>query len=238
VLEEEDGMTAEKKNQDRASIATCGVDVKDIPGLINIERMDFTSPETLQWMMSQKRDTYPREEIFGTSCTVTEFIECPIEMAYEYATNVYGMEEWTATLRNFQYVGGGLYRADDVLAKDTPIYLRIEAHHGSHTIDYLCAWDQGLELWMRYFFRFIDASPAIGKPGTILFWVNCKHPYYDKNNPAPAYVAEPRARTDRLWVGEMWDLFYAAHHMEASNLKKILEHRFRAYETPERRAAK
>ncbi|WP_437280173.1 hypothetical protein WME90_06320 [Sorangium sp. So ce375] len=231
-------MTTEKRIHDRASILTCGIDVKDIPELINAERMDFTKPETAQWMASQKKDAYRHDEIFGTSCTLTEFIECPLEIVYDYTANAFSMEEWTATVRSFEHVGGGLYRGVDAIAKNTPLYLRIEANDAARTVDFLCAWDQGLDLWMRYFFRLFDAFPVIGKPGTILLWTNYKHPYYDKNSAAPSYIMESRARADRPWVGEFWDLFNVVHGMEARNIKTILEHRFRSLEAAARRGAK
>jgi hypothetical protein len=229
-------MTTENELHDRAAIVTCGVAAKDIPGLVNLDTMDMTSPETFAFWQSQRRETYPHEEMFGEACTVTQFIECPVEMAYAYASNLYSLEEWTATLRGFQPVGGGLYCGIDAIAKDTPIYMRIEAHPGPRLVDYLCAWDQGQDLWMRYYIRFVDALPTLGKAGTVLIWTNCKHSFYGHDSPAPPHVAGPRARGDRLWVGALWDLFYAGHRIEAQNLKTILEHRWRAQEAAAQRA--
>jgi hypothetical protein len=148
-------------------------------------------------------------------------------MAFEYAANVYCLEEFTFSLRNFHYIGGGLYRGADALAKDTSIYMRVDAYPDCRVVDHLCAWDQGEELWMRYHFRFLDAMPTIRRAGTMLLWSNCKHPYYDRKvEDVPAYIAEPRARTDRPWVGDIWPSFYAIHNIEAANFKKILEYRF------------
>jgi hypothetical protein len=79
---------------------------------------------------------------------------------------------------------------------------------------------------MRYHWRILDAMPTLNKPGTVLLWNNCRHPYYFKDKPAPEYVKKPRDRTDRLWVGDFWQNFYEAHQAESNNLKRILEHRF------------
>jgi hypothetical protein len=217
------------QRHDRDSINTCGVEIKDIPGLFVAERTDFSKPEVVQKIAAQKRDVYTHEEIFGGSCTLTEFIDCPVELVYEYLANVYSMEEWTATVRKFDHVGGGLYRGVDTIAPKSPIYLRIDANDAARTIDFLCAWDQGLDLWMRYFFRLFDAQPIVGKPGSILSWTNFKHPYYDKSAVAPEHIVASRSRTDRPWVGEFWSLFNVVHGLEARNIKLILEHRFRGH---------
>ena len=81
---------------------------------------------------------------------------------------------------------------------------------------------------MRYHFRFLDAMPALRKPGTVMLWTNCKHPYYDRSvTDVPEYISGGRSRTDRKWVG-IWLYFDAIHHIEAANLKTILEYRFGA----------
>jgi hypothetical protein len=38
-----------------------------------------------------------------------EYINAPVESTFEYLSNVYSLEEYTATLRKFEYVGGGIY---------------------------------------------------------------------------------------------------------------------------------
>lgn len=221
-------MNNEAQRSERSSITSCGIRVKDVPDLFCVERTDFTSPELTQSIISQGRDSYRHDEIFGSSCTLTEHIQCPPAVAYEYLANIFSMEEWTATVRQLEHVGGSLFRGVDMIAANTPIYLRIEANNTARTIDFLCAWDQGLDLWMRYFFRLFDASSVTNEPGTILLWTNFKHPYYERNSPAPDYITQSRNRTDRPWVGEFWNVFNVVHGMEARNIKKILEHRFRA----------
>ena len=72
---------------------------------------------------------------------------------------------------------------------------------------------------MIYLNRVVDAQLVLKKPGSMIFWQNCRHPYYDKN---PRPELGPKGRS---WVGEFWDYFYAGHTMEFQNLKKILEYR-------------
>ncbi|HEU4405579.1 MAG TPA: hypothetical protein VFS43_09840 [Polyangiaceae bacterium] len=226
-------MTTEKEPHDRSAIATCGVQPKDVEGIINIDNTPFIkdamSPEAVAFREAQKRDVYPHQEMFGEHCTIMEYIECPVEMAYDYVSNIYSLEEYAVTLRDFRHLGGGVYRGIDY-SGPAPIYMRIEAHPGPRTVDHLCAWDQGIDLWMRYYYRFIDAKLAMNKPGTVMLWTNFRHTYYSSDSPAPPYIDEARKRTDRPWVGAYWDIFYPAHKIEAQNLKKILEARFRAYE--------
>ncbi len=108
------------------------------------------------------KTSYSPEEIFGQYCHTAEYIRCPVDMAFEYASNVYSLEEFTFRVRDFHYVGGGLYKGIHVLAKDTSIYMHVDAYPDSRVVDHVCAWDQGDELWMRYHFRFLDAMPRAG----------------------------------------------------------------------------
>ncbi len=49
------------------------------------------------------------------------------------------------------------------------------------TVDYHCAWDQGKHLWMIYLMRFVDAETVLDKPGSVVLWTSCHHPFYDRN---------------------------------------------------------
>jgi len=69
----------------------------------------------------------------------------------------------------------------------------------------------------------VPAERVLGRPGTVVIWTNCRHPYYAKN---PFPELEP-AR-ERVWVGDYWPFFYAGHSLELANLKAILEYRQRA----------
>jgi hypothetical protein len=136
--------------------------------------------------------------------------------------NPYSLLEWTYSVRRLRPTEKpGLLVGVD--AADTPIYVRTESHADAGTVDYHCAWDQGSELWMVYLNRIVSAETVFKRPGSVVIWTNCHHPYYDKN-PFPALNHDPK----RTWVGEWWPLFYAGHSIELDNLKAILEHRYRA----------
>jgi hypothetical protein len=64
-------------------------------------------------------------------------------------------------------------------------------------VDYHCAWDQGKHLWMVYLMRVIGAQTVLDKPGSVVLWTNCRHPFYD-HNPYPQ--AAPPQRP--VWVGD------------------------------------
>jgi hypothetical protein len=209
----------------KADLTTNGIPVQDIPDLFTSEKNGLDQLKLK--LREQSKPTYTREEIFGQYCHTAEYIRCPVDIAFNYAANVYCLEEFTFSLRNFHYVGDRLYKGTEALAKDTSIFMRVDSYPDSRVVDHLCAWDQGEELWMRYQFRFLDAMPTVRSPGTILLWSNCRHPYYDRGvTDVPSYIAEGRARTDRMWVGDIWSSFYAIHNIEAANMKKILEYRF------------
>jgi len=198
---------------------------REIPGLYTCEEHDI--PDVMAKLEEMTKETYSHEEIFGNYSHLGEYIHCPVDMAFEYAANIYSLEEWTFSLRSLKHVGGGLYKGIEYLAKDTSIYVRSEAYRDCRVVDYPCAWDQGDELWMRYHFRFVDAMPTLRKPGTVMLWTNCKHPYYDRSvTNVPNYISDARERTDRNWVGDIWPYFDAIHRIEAMNLKAILEYRF------------
>jgi hypothetical protein len=207
------------------SLLTKGVKSKEIPGVYVCE--DHSIPDAMAKLNEITKETYSHEEIYGSYCTVCEYIQCPIDMAFNYAANIYSLEEWTFSTRDLQHLGDGLYKGVDYLAENTSIYIRAEAYPDSKVVDYPCAWDQGEELWMRYHLRFIDAMPTLRKPGTVMFWSNCKHPYYERNvTDVPDYISKNRERSDRIWVGDFWQHFYAGHLLEARNMKAILEYRF------------
>lgn len=209
----------------REQLKTCGIPAKGIPGRFTCD--SHSLEEVKNEMAKMTKDFYSLEEVYGAYCQLAEFIHCPVELAFEYAANMYSLEEWSYSLRDLNYLGGGLYKGREALGHDTSIYIRLDAYPENGVVDYFCAWDQGDELWMRYYFRFIDAMPVIRKPGTIVLWTNCKHPYYDRSQKdIPEYIEKMRNRTDRDWVGDFWLQFYAIHKIEVTNLKRILEYRY------------
>lgn len=204
-------------------------DLGSIDGLIRTENV--SGQECFELMTKLTKPSYSHEEIFGEYCSLGKYINVPYDVVYEYAANVHSLEEWTYSVRDLKHVGGGLYRGREAIQPNTEIYIRSDclkgADHG--VVFYPCAWDQGYELWMRYYFLVIDATRTLKRPGTVIVWTNCKHPYYDRaTTQVPDYIAAGRARTDRYWVGDIWANFDAIHRIEAENLKRICEYRFKA----------
>lgn len=161
--------------------------------------------------------------MYGRFCTVEEYIDAPPRAVYDYLCEVRHLNEYTYSTRDFEPVAGkpGLYVGRDTLiSDDTRIYLSYRTNAEALTVDMHCAWDQGDDLWMIYLYRVVDAQVVLGKPGSVVLWTNCRHPYYDKN-PNPELAPSP----ERPWVGDFWNLFYAGHFLELQNLKKILEFR-------------
>jgi len=191
-----------------------------IPGLVRCEQFDREAIAELLTEMTH--GAYPHQQVYGDYCTVHAHIDCPPERVFSYLANPYSLLEWTYSVRSLQPTPTpGLLVGVD--AQDTPLYCRVESHADALTVDYHCAWDQGRELWMVYLNRLVPAERVLQRPGTVLIWTNCRHPYYAKN---PFPELEP-AR-ERTWVGDLWPFFYAGHSIELANLKAILEHRQRA----------
>jgi hypothetical protein len=135
--------------------------------------------------------------------------------------NPYSLVEWTYSVRELRPTD----EPDVLVGVDsghTPIYCRTASNREAWTVDYHCAWDQGSELWMVYLNRIVPAETVLKKPGSVVIWTNCRHPYYAKN-PFPELCNDPT----REWVGDWWPLFYAGHTIELTNLKRILEDRHR-----------
>ncbi|MET7765799.1 SRPBCC family protein [Streptomyces sp. NPDC005336] len=191
----------------------------DVPGLIRVEN---TPPEQLAAHCAEMtRESYPHQQVYGQYCTIQEYVDCPPEITYDYLRQGHHLEEWTCSMRQFRPAGPpGLWVGLDLLEPGTDIYCRTVAHPEAMTVDYHCAWDQGEKLWMVYMMRVIPAELVLDRPGSLITWTNCRHPYYE-TNPYPERAPHP----DRRWVGEYWNLFYAGHTVEMNNLKAILEHR-------------
>jgi hypothetical protein len=189
----------------------------DIAGLVRCEEFDR---EALGERITEMTHTvYPHEEVYGPYCTIHAHIDCPPDKVFAYMASPLSLIEWTYSVRELQPTP----KADVYLGVDsgrTPIYCKTVSHREALTVDYHCAWDQGDELWMVYLNRIVPAETVLKRPGTVVIWTNCRHPYYAKN-PFPARCQDPK----RTWVGDWWPLFYAGHTIELANLKAILEHR-------------
>jgi len=190
-----------------------------IPGLIRCEEYDR---EALGEVITEMTHTvYPHDQVYGQFCTVQAHIDCPPRDVFAYMANPYSLLEWTYSVRELHPTS----TPDLLVGVDsgkTPIYCRTTSCAEALTVDYHCAWDQGDELWMIYLNRVVPAESVLKRPGSLVIWTNCHHPYYDRN-PFPELNKDPK----RAWVGEWWPLFYGGHSVELANLKAILEHRHR-----------
>jgi len=195
-------------------------ELAEIPGLVRVE----TSPmgEVFAQVDRDTKESYPAEQVYGEYCTLHDYIDCPPRELYNYLADIRSLEEYTLSVRDLQPTEEeGLWvGVDAVGSATTKIYAKVEANPDAMTVDYHCAWDQGKELWMVYLYRVVDAELVFNKPGSVLLWTNCHHPYYARN-PYPELAPEP----DRMWVGDFWHQFYAGHKLELDNLKAILEYR-------------
>ncbi|MBO0865642.1 MAG: SRPBCC family protein, partial [Mycobacterium sp.] len=176
-----------------------------IEGVVRIETTPLETTAPL--FMAKMRSVYPHDEVFGRYCTVSDYIDCRPDELFGYLADTRSLEEWTYTLRGFTPTDEpGLWLAYDRLLPETKIYTRTVVNAEARTVDYHCAWDQGTHLWMIYLMRVLDAQEVLDKPGSVVLWTNCRHPFYD-HNPYPE--SAPPGRTG--WVGDFWDLFGVGH---------------------------
>ncbi|MFE3225321.1 SRPBCC family protein [Nocardia sp. NPDC059228] len=194
----------------------------DIPGVYRIETMALK--EGMPLVLDMTRAVYPHDEIYGEYCTVTEFIAAPPDEVYGYLADTRSLCEWTYSMRGFERTADPeIWASDDRIGSHTRIYTRTVANPDARTVDYHCAWDQADHLWMIYLMRVVDAQLVLNKPGSVVTWTNCRHPFYEDNGYPET---EPEGRP--VWVGDFWHLFAAGHLLELRNLKAICEHRHAA----------
>jgi hypothetical protein len=192
--------------------------VENISGL---RRIETTNKQEMGGLMADiTHAVYPHEELYGEYCPIQSYINCPPEKVFEYMANPLCLLEWTYSMRKFRQLNDdGLFVGKDRIGDNTDIYFKVVSNKEALTVDYHCAWDQGDDLWMIYLNRIIPAELVLKKPGSVIFWQNCRHAYYE-NNPYPE-----TAPKGRPWIGQFWDFFYAGHMVELENLKAILEYR-------------
>jgi hypothetical protein len=215
--------------------------IADIKGLVRAESLTMKRMEEL--CTDLMKPHYTHEEVFASNCFLSSHIAVPYDIVFDYCADPLSLIEWTINIRQLSPAGNGLFRGhmvfslEDAERPTTDIFIRADAAKGPDhgLICFPCAWDQGEDLWMRYYFVLTDATKTINKPGTVVLWVNCKHPYYDRaSGPVPPYIEQGRSRTDRPWAGDGWLFFYPLHRLELANLKTILEHRYPAGVSPGR----
>jgi hypothetical protein len=201
--------------------ALSDIPVDPVPGVLRIENAPKEDAQPI--IMDMLRSVYPHARIYGDFCPVQSYIAAPPQGVYDYLADTRSLEEWTYSLRGFQETDtAGLWVSYDRLGDPHPskCYCRTVAVPGAMTVDYHCAWDQGDHLWMIYLMRVIDAQVVLNKPGSVVTWINCRHPFYDEN---PYPQTAPAGR--KVWVGDFWDMFSAGHQLELDNLKAICEYR-------------
>ncbi len=191
----------------------------EIDGLVRVESTPKADMQEL--CMEMTHAVYPHKKVYGDFCPIQDYVNCPPEAAFEYLAETQSLLEWTYSLRDMKYLPEkGLFEFTDAIGGTTKCYTKTVAHHGAMTVDYHCAWDQPDHLWMIYLMRVVPAQLVLNKPGCVITWINCCHPFYD-DNPFPEKAPEGR----KVWVGDGWPFFYAGHTVELENLKRILEYR-------------
>jgi len=190
----------------------------------NLNRIENVSRNELNTIcMELTHAVYPHENVYGQYCTIEEYIECPAQFAFDYLANPENLQEWTYSMRHMEQTSDPqILKFVESIADNTFCYCKTISDENAMTVDYHCAWDQANDLWMIYLMRVIPAKKLLDKSGCVVLWTNCHHPNYD-HNPYPETAPKDRD----IWVGDVWDMFYAGHSIEMQNLKKILEYRHR-----------
>ncbi|MFW0791591.1 SRPBCC family protein [Gordonia sp. CPCC 205333] len=201
-----------------------GSDLNANPPLDGVIRVETHSrADNTYRVVDMIRSVYPHNQIYGDFCTVQGYADVPPRELYEWLSRTQSLDEWTYSTRGLEETDEpDLWVGHDKLNPDTKLFVRTIANADAMTVDYHCAWDQGTDLWMIYLMRVVDAQVVLGKPGSVVLWTNCHHPYYD-DNPYPDTAPADREE----WVGDLWDVFWAGHQIELDNLIRIAEYRHR-----------
>jgi hypothetical protein len=199
--------------------ASSPIGIEAIPNLCRIE--DTPKEDMQERCMELTHAVYPHDQVYGSYCSIEQYIDCPPDDVFAYLARTSNLSEWTFSLREMEYLADDdLYLFTDAVGGKTKCYCRTKVSAEAMTVDYHCSWDQGEHLWMVYLMRVVPAQLVLDEPGSVVLWTNCRHPFYD-DNPFPERGPKDR----KVWVGDMWPMFYAGHTIELLNLKRILEHR-------------
>lgn len=137
----------------------------------------------------------------------------PIEKAWDYISDIRTLEEWTMSVRNIRPMpdlnGRKRYQSEDILAPGGEIYFLENKIPESRTVEWWVGHHPE-DIWMYYCMRVLDGELIMGRPGSVVTWVNFAHANFQRH--------EMLAKGFRLMP--------IAHGIERDNLMKILVHRF------------
>ncbi|MBD0862331.1 SRPBCC family protein [Gordonia sp. zg691] len=200
-------------------LADLGEEAMTLTGLVRIE--SHPRPIATPLILDRLRSVYPHDQLYGEFCPVQGYVDAPPRELFDWLSDTRSLAEWTYSLRDLtETEEPGLWVGEDRLGADTKIFARTVADPDAMTVDYHCAWDQGRHLWMIYLMRVVDAQVVFDRPGSVVLWVNCHHPFYDEN-PFPESAPPDRP----VWVGDFWETFAPGHQIELDNLTAIAEYR-------------
>lgn len=202
---------------------TAALDDVDSTKLLGVTRIETHPREQAKPLLLERmRSVYPHHQVYGDFCPVQGYVDAPPRDLFEWLADTRSLAEWTYSLRGFaRTTQPGVWKGRDELGDDTDIYVRTISNPHAMTVDYHCAWDQGRHLWMVYLMRVVDAQIVLDKPGSVVLWHNCHHPFYDEN-PYPETAPADRP----VWVGDFWEMFGPGHQIELENLTAIAEYRY------------
>lgn len=137
----------------------------------------------------------------------------PTDKAYEYIQEIVNLEEWTMSVRNVRPMpdlqGRKRYQAEDSLAPGGTIYFLENKVPETKLVEWWVGHSPE-DIWMYYCMRVLDGQEIMGRPGSVITWVNFSHANF--------------ARNEMLSKG--FTLMPVAHGIERDNLLKILVHKF------------
>src|SRR5262245_45154739 len=100
-----------------------------IDRLPGVRRIENCGKEELTGLaMEMTHAVYPHDDVYGRYCMVQDYVYCPPEKAFEYLADVYTLQEWTYSLRDFTPAdASGMVVATDRVGGNTKIYTRVAA---------------------------------------------------------------------------------------------------------------
>src|SRR5436190_11232834 len=98
-----------------------------LPGIRRIE--NFSRQEMTNLAMEMTHAVYPHDQVYGQYCTLQDYVNCPPDKAFAYLADVYTLQEWTYSLRDFTALAeDGMVIATDRIGGATKIYTRVVAN--------------------------------------------------------------------------------------------------------------